>query len=361
LVWRALALGAAVGVGAKYALSTEAGRRARDRLWHFFIGGSGAGWLEFGGGPLRRNQNLMLDAAHSAHPPLEVCVDSLESALSAEGAGATRVELCAALAEGGTTPSGGLMRIVCRRLQIPVMVLIRPRAGDFLYSSEELSVMLEDIRLAKAAGAAGVVVGALDAKGDVDERATARLIAAARPMSVTFSRAVDLARDPCAAVRTLARAGADRVLSSGGRSTALEGAETLRAMVEAAEEAQAEAVKEGLHGGLRRLEVMAGAGVTEDNVSEIVRRTRVAAVHGSFRSRRSGGMEFRRTGMEPLFMGGGAKNDASVEAHSEYTWKVADEARIAAAVEALRKQRALERAPLGKSWIVTDGVSDASA
>jgi copper homeostasis protein len=190
-------------------------------------------------------------------------VDSVDGALAAERAGASRLELCAALADGGTTPSAGLIQAVCGAVEIPVMVLVRVRGGDFVYSSIELDVMRRDVAHALERGAAGVVVGALLPDGDVDSASTRALVDAAGDAPVTFHRAVDLSRDPIAAVRTIAELGVATVLTSGAAQTALEGAPTIVRMAAA----------------VPGMEVMAGGGVNETNVSQVVAATRVRAVH----------------------------------------------------------------------------------
>ncbi len=148
---------------------------------------------------------------------IEICVGDVESAIAAEVGGADRVELCDNLAVGGTTPSAGTIAEACRWLSIPVHVLIRPRAGDFVYSERELAVMRHDIEAAKALGADGVVLGVLTREGGIARDPVAALIALARPLSVTFHKAIDQASDPLELLDTLMTIGADRVLSSGGR------------------------------------------------------------------------------------------------------------------------------------------------
>eukprot|EP00941_MAST-03F_sp_MAST-3F-sp1_P001969 g1969.t1 len=321
-------VGMAFGASMQYFLSSKKGKSFRSSVSHALLG-------------LRRHSLLSkkiteIPADYKANVmPLEICVDSLESAVTAEISGAARVELCAGLPEGGTTPSGGMIRAVCQRLTIPVMVLIRPRVGDFLYSTDEVRVMVENIKIAKANGASGVVIGALMEDGSIDERITALLTSAARPMSVTFSRAIDVSKDPVSEVRILARLGVDRVLSSGGAATALEGADQLAAMVAAAREAQAEAIADHMYGGRRILEVVAGAGVNGGNIAEIVKRSGVASVHGSFRDLIQSRMKWKRQGLPPLHMGGGLVNKSTDDEHTEYSWKVASEKKIVEAVEVL--------------------------
>lgn len=195
---------------------------------------------------------------------LEACVDSVAAALAAEAAGADRVELCSDLARGGVTPSAGTISVAGERLAIPMHVLVLPVGGVYVLSDDDLEVMRRDIAMARAARAAGIVLGALTPEGRVDREATARLLAWARPMSVTFHRAFDVAPDPFEALETLLRLGVDRVLTSGRGATALEGAETLARLVARAGSG---------------LVVLAGGGIRAPNVAEIVRRTGVAEVH----------------------------------------------------------------------------------
>src|SRR5256885_4214582 len=162
---------------------------------------------------------------------VEACVDSIESALAAARGGAHRIELCANLIEGGTTPSAGTLAVCRARLDIPIFVLVRPRGGDFLYSAAELAVMLEDIRRSKQAGAQGIVTGVLSADGEIDADRTRELITAARPLQVTFHRAFDVCRDAARALETLVALRVERVLSSGQAATAPEGAETIARLV----------------------------------------------------------------------------------------------------------------------------------
>lgn len=195
---------------------------------------------------------------------IEAAVETLDDALAAIAGGADRLELCAELDAGGTTPSPALLAAVLARAELPVVVMIRPRAGDFVYSGAELARMRDEIARAEDAGAAGVVLGALDPAGRVDAAATDQLIAAAQRLPVTFHRAIDDTPDVLAAIDTLASLGVARVLSSGAAPTALEGAATLGTMVDRA------------RGAVR---VVAGGSVRGHDVAEIVRRSRVREVH----------------------------------------------------------------------------------
>jgi copper homeostasis protein len=195
---------------------------------------------------------------------VEICVGDVESAIAAEAGGADRVELCDNLSVGGTTPSVGAIAEACRWLSIPVHVLIRPRAGDFVYGERELAVMHRDIEAAKALGAEGIVLGVLDERGDIAREATATLIDLARPLSVTFHKAIDRVRDPINALDAMIAMGIDRVLTSGGRPSAFEGTDTLRALVERS---------------AGRIAVMAGGRLAVDHIEEVIRASGVREVH----------------------------------------------------------------------------------
>lgn len=195
----------------------------------------------------------------------EVCVDSVDGVAAAAAAGADRVELCVALSEGGLTPSSAMIEQalqICGRTE--VNVLIRPRGGDFCYDTSELQVMRSDITTARKQGAHAVVIGALTPAGRVDEAALSGLLEAAGSMPVTFHRAIDMALDPISAVELLKQYAVKRILTSGGRPTALQGATVIRQMVsEAGDE----------------LTILAGGGVRAHNVAQLVKLTQVEEVH----------------------------------------------------------------------------------
>lgn len=200
---------------------------------------------------------------------LEICIDSVESAIAADRGGAHRVELCSALELGGLTPSAGLMQIVRRAISIDLFVMIRPRAGDFAYSDRELEVMAQDIFVAKQIGADGVVLGILNRQGGIDIPAVRRLVESARPLQVTFHRAFDCAADLTLALEDIIATGANRILTSGGQPTAIRGTDRLR-------ELQRQAGS--------RIRLMAGSGIRPGNVRELLQRTGIAAVHTSLSS-----------------------------------------------------------------------------
>lgn len=230
---------------------------------------------------------------------MEVCVDSVESAVNAERGGADRIELCSGLVEGGTTPSMGVLQVVKQYVQIPVFVMIRPRGGDFLYSDREVEVMKADIRLAKLYGADGLVFGALTEDGHIDKELCMSLIAICRPLPVTFHRAFDMVHDPMAALETLLTLGFERVLTSGCDISALEGLPLIKRLIDQAK---------------GRIVVMPGGGITDRNLQRILEGSGATEFHCSARLARDSGMKFRNSSVA---MG------ASLS-RSEYSLKVTD-------------------------------------
>lgn len=198
---------------------------------------------------------------------LEVCVDSVTSALTAAESGATRLELCAGLAVGGLTPSLGTFLAVRQRVTVPVMVLVRPRAGDFCYAPEEVDAMATDIALFRQNGAHGFVIGALTREGDVDVPTCQHLLAAAGPQAdTTFHRAFDAARNPEIALERVIEMGFRRLLTSGQAASVELGLDLLCRLA-----AQAKG----------RIQLMPGGGISESNLGHLLHVTGVRAVHAS--------------------------------------------------------------------------------
>ncbi len=194
----------------------------------------------------------------------ESCVDSLDAALASVAGGARRLELCARLDVGGTTPDPGLVREVVDAVPVPVFTMVRPRGGSFVYGDAEVDAMVRDIRLMRAAGAHGLVFGALRPDRTIDEGVMRRLLSHARPLPVTCHKAFDDTPDLLAALGTLVGLGVDRVLTSGGRPTAAEGTAMIAALVARGGEA---------------ITVVAGGRVRADTVAALVWQTGVREIH----------------------------------------------------------------------------------
>jgi copper homeostasis protein len=244
---------------------------------------------------------------------LEICLDSVESAMAAQEGGADRVELCDNLLEGGTTPSRGTIEVARERLRIGLQVIVRPRGGDFLYSDVELEVMHRDVERAKECGADGVVIGLLRADGSIDLERTEALVEAARPLSVTFHRAFDMSRDPFESLDELVNLGVDRILTSGQRPSVPEGLDLLAQLVE--------------HAG-DRIIVMPGAGITLENAREVVERSQAREIHvGSpVTEPLESGMTFRNP---TVYMG-------TPDGPSEYGLRRVSAAKVRRLVESIR-------------------------
>jgi len=216
---------------------------------------------------------------------IEVCVDSIESAIIAQNAGAERVEFCTNLAEGGTTPSFGLLSVARDVLSIKLYVLVRPRGGDFLYSDLEFEVMKSDIHQCGKMGCDGVVIGMLNSDGTVDVPRCRELVDIAKQysMGVTFHRAFDHCVDMFQSLEDVINLGCERILTSGGNKTAIESLPILAELIEKAS---------------HRISIMPGSGVTPENIFEILEKTGANEIHGTFRSLHKSEMQYKN----PVFI-----------------------------------------------------------
>lgn len=247
---------------------------------------------------------------HLTETIIEVCANSVESAMAAQAGGARRVELCDNLYEGGTTPSHGCILAARRRLEIDLYVIIRPRGGDFLYDELEYEIMREDVLRAKALGVDGVVFGLLTSDGAVDAERVRELTELARPLGATFHRAFDMTANPFDALEALIDCGVDRILTSGQRNAAPDGADLIAELVQRAR---------------GRIGVMAGGGVREENARALIERTGVREIHLSGRKRVESAMRYRNPDVS---MGG-------LPGIPEYATDVTDAARVRAVLDAI--------------------------
>ena len=199
---------------------------------------------------------------------LEICADSVESAVAAQRGGAQRIELCSNLLEGGITPSAGLISTVRSKVSIDLNVMIRPRGGDFYYTADEFEIMEQDVVTAKQLGAAGIVFGVLKENGAIDIARIRHLVEIARPLNTTFHRAFDMSRDFARSLEDLVHAGVNRVLTSGGEQKVEDGIP---------------AVVQLIHRADNSIDVMVGGGITESNVRRIVTQTGAREIHASVR------------------------------------------------------------------------------
>jgi copper homeostasis protein len=212
---------------------------------------------------------------------LEVCANSVTSAVVAQNGGAIRVELCENLHEGGTTPSYGQILIARKALHIKLYVIIRPRGGDFLYSDLEYAIMTEDVRYCINAGCDGIVIGMLNADGTVDKERCKKLVEMAKKwgVGVTFHRAFDVCSDIYQALEDIIEIGCERILTSGGKTTAMEGSSVIHNLIKKA---------------AGRIAIMPGSGISETNVADLVHYTGAKEVHSSARSRVKSNMLYKR-------------------------------------------------------------------
>jgi copper homeostasis protein len=242
---------------------------------------------------------------------LEICVDSVESAINAQAAGADRVELCDNLIEGGTTPGYGSIVSARTNLDIGLHVIIRPRGGDFLYSDLEFDIMRRDIEICGECGVDGIVTGILLAGGNIDVERTAKLFEFAYPMSTTFHRAFDMCNDPVQGLEDVIATGASRLLTSGMKNNTQDGIELIRQLVIQADE---------------RIIIMPGGGIDETNVALIVTATKVREIHLTGRNTIDSEMIFRRQGI----------NMGNIPGIPEFSRKIADPDQIKSIISKLK-------------------------
>jgi copper homeostasis protein len=212
---------------------------------------------------------------------IEIATSDFITTKSAVAGGADRIELCANLAEGGTTPSYGTVKQCRESFDVLLYPIIRPRGGDFLYTEEEFSIMLQDIRLFKELGCDGVVIGMLNRDGRIDYDRSARLVETAYPLGVTFHRAFDRCRDPHEALEQLVEMGCERILTSGQLPTVSEGVELIAELNRKAED---------------RIIIMPGSGLRKENIKWLAEKTGCREFHSSLRGKANSAMEFIHPG-----------------------------------------------------------------
>ncbi len=241
---------------------------------------------------------------------IEVCVEGVDGAVAAAEGGADRIELCASLIEGGITPTMGTIRAAVAAVGVPVMVMVRPRGGDFLYSEREFASMLDDVRAVRSSGAAGVVFGCLTADGAIDEGRTRALVEAARPLSVTVHRAFDMTADPVEALEALVRCGVDRVLTSGQQVRGIDGVALLGRLVRQA---------------AGRIVILGCGALDEASIGVVAREAGLSELHFSAPAVVASPMRYRNPA---LTMGGD-------DPGREYRYTVTDPARVRAMIAAV--------------------------
>ena len=208
---------------------------------------------------------------------IEIATTDFTTTKSAVEGGTDRIELCAALSEGGTTASFGTIKKCRETFNIQLFPIIRTRSGDFLYSDDEFDIMLNEIRLCKDLGCDGVVIGLLNKNGNIDIKRTSKLVRLAYPLEVTFHRAFDRCKDPFEALEQLIEMGCQRILTSGQQPTAPQGIDLITQLIKAADE---------------RIIIMPGSGVRKENIKELAEKTGAVEFHSSLRGSKKSGMEF---------------------------------------------------------------------
>lgn len=215
---------------------------------------------------------------------IEIATADFTTTKSAVEGGADRIELCAALTEGGITASYGTIKKCRETFQVQLYPIIRTRSGDFLYSDEEFEIMMNDVKFCKELGCDGVVIGLLNKDGSIDIKRTSKLIELAYPLEVTFHRAFDRCKDPFEAMEQLIELGCQRILTSGQQPAAPEGMDLIMQLVKAADE---------------RIIIMPGSGVRKENIKELAEKTQATEFHSSLKAKQKTNMEF----IHPAFAG----------------------------------------------------------
>ncbi|HYF30754.1 MAG TPA: copper homeostasis protein CutC [Chitinophagaceae bacterium] len=224
---------------------------------------------------------------------IEIATSDVAASLAAVQGGADRIELCDNLSEGGTTQSYGTIRLCREKLSVALFPIIRPRGGDFFYTTDEFEVMLHDVSLCKQLGCDGVVIGLLTTDGAIDVSRTKRLVDLAYPLEVTFHRAFDRCRDPFEGLEQLIEAGCTRILTSGQQPAAPDGADLIAELVKKADD---------------RVVIMPGSGVRKDNIQSLAQKTGAVEFHSSLRTKVESRMQYRH----PAFAN-------SAESYSHYS------------------------------------------
>ena len=229
---------------------------------------------------------------------LEIIGFNIESCTMAQSAGAHRIELCDSPGEGGTTPSYGFIRAAREKLSIDLYPIIRPRGGDFLYSADEFEIMKTDLRRCKELGCDGVVIGILNANGTVDKERCSQLVELAYPLGVTFHRAFDRTGDAFKAMEDIIETGCERILTSGQKPKALDGAEMIAALIEKAAD---------------RIIIMPGSGLRSDNITAIAEKTGAVEFHSSARIYKDSKMNYTNEAMEESLRSVAADEDEIIK------------------------------------------------